>query len=121
MIARVRPCRWSLPGAPWARALLLGGPLLLPFLLSGFSPLPQDRFDPQPILHRAERRTAQGVGVSTWEHPRTNFTGDPYVTDGLRAVLWLSSAPVSYHRVVTRWPRPESDQPLPDPRRTPRP
>ena len=62
-----------------------------------------------------------GVGVSTWDHPRRNYTGDPYVTDGLRAVLWLSSAPVSYHRVVTRWPRPESDQPLPDPRRTPRP
>jgi LssY C-terminus len=62
-----------------------------------------------------------GVGVSTWNHPRRNDTGDPYVTDGLRAVLWLSSAPVTYHRVVTRWPRPESDQPLPDPRRTPRP
>ena len=62
-----------------------------------------------------------GVGVSTWNHPRTNYTGDPYVTDGLRAVLWLSSAPVTYHRVVTRWPKAAANRPVPDPRRTPRP
>jgi hypothetical protein len=62
-----------------------------------------------------------GVGVSTWNNPRTNYTGDPYVTDGLRAVLWLSSAPVTYHRVVTRWPKAAANQPVPDPRSMPRP
>jgi hypothetical protein len=29
----------------------------------------------------------QGVGVSTREEPRFNYTGDPYYTDGLRVVL----------------------------------
>ena len=33
----------------------------------------------------------EGVGVSERDTPRRNLTGDPYVTDGFRAVLILSS------------------------------
>jgi hypothetical protein len=32
-------------------------------------------------------------------HPRTNLTGDPYITDGLRLVVFLSPTPVSTPRV----------------------
>jgi len=35
-----------------------------------------------------------GVGEATSDQPRRNLTGDPYFTDGLRAVLFLSSSPV---------------------------
>ncbi len=31
-----------------------------------------------------------GVGAATYSEPRGNLTGDPYFTDGLRAVMWLS-------------------------------
>lgn len=36
----------------------------------------------------------RGVGESTRERPRTNLTGDPYITDGMRLVVWLSEEPV---------------------------
>lgn len=36
----------------------------------------------------------RGVGQATPERPRTNLTGDPYFTDGLRLVVWVSSDPV---------------------------
>lgn len=42
---------------------------------------------------------AKGVGAATIESPRTNYTGDPYWTDGLRLVMWLSADPVNYHQV----------------------
>ncbi len=35
-----------------------------------------------------------GVGPASYESPRGNLTGDPYFTDGLRAIMWLSSTPV---------------------------
>jgi len=35
-----------------------------------------------------------GVGVSTLDQPRVNAGGDPYFTDGLRAVLFIASEPV---------------------------
>jgi hypothetical protein len=35
-----------------------------------------------------------GVGVSTLRKPRVNAGGDPYFTDGLRAVLFIASEPV---------------------------
>ena len=35
-----------------------------------------------------------GVGVSTMTEPRVNAGGDPYFTDGLRAVLFVASEPV---------------------------
>jgi len=31
-----------------------------------------------------------GVGAAAYGSPRGNLTGDPYFTDGLRAVIWLS-------------------------------
>jgi hypothetical protein len=41
----------------------------------------------------------KGVGVSDLSEPRGNLTGDPYVTDGYRVVLWVSSDPVSLEKV----------------------
>lgn len=38
----------------------------------------------------------KGVGSAPMESPRQNLTGDPYFTDGLRAVLWVSSQPVAF-------------------------
>ena len=59
----------------------------------------------------------EGVGAAPPEKPRFNYTGDPYETDGLRAVLWLTAQPVSYHRVATQWPPPQG--PVPGPRLAP--
>lgn len=47
-----------------------------------------------------------GVGPASLEQPRFNFTGDPYFTDGYRAVLWLSPSAISTRNVTTRWPLP---------------
>jgi hypothetical protein len=48
-----------------------------------------------------------GVGAAPISMPRTNLTGDPYFTDGLRAVLWVSSDPVPFERVqFIKWERP---------------
>lgn len=47
---------------------------------------------------------AKGVGAATVESPRANYTGDPYWTDGLRLVMWLSAEPVGYHQVeAVQW------------------
>ena len=40
-----------------------------------------------------------GVGEAPLSRPRQNLTGDPYVTDGLRAVLWVSGQPVPFDAV----------------------
>jgi hypothetical protein len=37
----------------------------------------------------------KGVGRAGPDHPRVNLTGDPYFTDGLRAVMVISSKPAS--------------------------
>jgi len=37
----------------------------------------------------------KGVGRVQQDHPRVNLTGDPYFTDGLRAVMVMSSKPAS--------------------------
>jgi hypothetical protein len=42
---------------------------------------------------------AKGVGPAATQNPRFNYTGDPYWTDGLRLVMWLSIEPVAYNRV----------------------
>lgn len=34
-----------------------------------------------------------GVGTAPIGSPRANLTGDPYITDGLRVVLWIASDP----------------------------
>jgi hypothetical protein len=36
-----------------------------------------------------------GVGEAPFEAPRENLTGDPYFTDGRRAVMWVAEEPVS--------------------------
>jgi hypothetical protein len=41
----------------------------------------------------------KGVGAAPPDNPRVNFTGDPYWTDGLRLVMWLSNEPVTYQKV----------------------
>jgi len=35
----------------------------------------------------------EGVGAAAIDAPRANPTGDPYITDGLRVVLWVASQP----------------------------
>jgi hypothetical protein len=44
-----------------------------------------------------------GVGVSRSEQPRTNYTGDPYVTDGRRAVFWMVPQPIRPRQALARW------------------
>jgi hypothetical protein len=48
------------------------------------------------LHHDAVSRFAfvRGVGEATHEKPRYNLTGDPYITDGMRLVVWISSEPV---------------------------
>ena len=51
----------------------------------------------------------RGVGAATPQAPRTNYTGDPYFTDGLRAVMWMSDTPVTYEHIESvHW------EPLPE-------
>ena len=58
--------------------------------------LMQDLFYSQSLLRYA---FAKGVGAAPPENPRGNYTGDPYWTDGLRLVMWLSQEPISYQKV----------------------
>ena len=41
----------------------------------------------------------KGVGPASYDQPRANLTGDPYFTDGNRAVLWVSSQPSAFSDV----------------------
>lgn len=41
----------------------------------------------------------KGVGHASFEAPRYNYTDDPYFTDGLRLVLFLSKNPVTYEEI----------------------
>jgi hypothetical protein len=46
----------------------------------------------------------KGVGAAPISEPRGNLTGDPYFTDGYRAVLWISSDPIDFEEVeFVRW------------------
>ena len=46
----------------------------------------------------------RGVGMATESSPRKNLTDDPYITDGMRMVIWLSSTPVpSHHALDLGW------------------
>ena len=50
----------------------------------------------------------KGVGSASMESPRQNLAGDPYFTDGLRGVLWVSSQPVSLAKFeCTGWEKPK--------------
>ena len=49
----------------------------------------------------------KGVGAVPPSQPRQTRTGDPYFTDGYRAVVWLSSRPVALSEVeFVEWERP---------------
>jgi len=49
----------------------------------------------------------KGVGAAPILEPRANLTGDPYFTDGYRAVLWVSSKPISFQDVeFVEWENP---------------
>lgn len=41
----------------------------------------------------------EGVGPATTVSPRYNYTKDPYYTDGLRVVMLLGEAPLSYDQI----------------------
>jgi len=42
----------------------------------------------------------RGVGAASEEQPRHNLTDDPYLTDGMRMVLWLSQEEVLPHQAI---------------------
>ena len=44
---------------------------------------------------------ARGVGEVPQDNPRGNLTGDPWFTDGLRLVLWISSEPTTFDQIET--------------------
>jgi hypothetical protein len=45
-----------------------------------------------------------GVGAASMDEPGHNLTGDPYFTDGYRAVLWPSSKPVDISDIdLVKW------------------
>jgi hypothetical protein len=56
----------------------------------------QDLWYSQGLLKFA---LVKGVGAAPISEPRGNLTGDPYFTDGLRAVLWVSSDPMDLEDV----------------------
>ena len=41
----------------------------------------------------------RGVGAASFDEPRGNLTGDPYFTDGLRVVMWVSGSPVGFDEI----------------------
>jgi hypothetical protein len=46
----------------------------------------------------------EGVGAAPIDAPRGNLTGDPYITDGLRVVLWVASDPTDINDIeILRW------------------
>jgi hypothetical protein len=58
----------------------------------------------------------KGVGAAPISEPRGNLTGDRYFTDGLRAVLWVSSDPMDLEDVqFLEWEMPPVTGPVPGP------
>jgi len=54
----------------------------------------------QSLLHHdaiSQFGFVKGVGMAGEEQPRVNLTDDPYFTDGMRLVVWLSRTPVPPH------------------------
>lgn len=50
-----------------------------------------------------------GVGPATASRPRENLTGDPYFTDGLRAVILLDPGPIPLDRIQSlHWETPNT-------------
>jgi hypothetical protein len=64
----------------------------------------QDLLYSQSLLRYAY---VKGVGEASYDLPRTNVTGDPYFTDGLRLVMWVCGDPVDMEEVDdVRWESP---------------
>ena len=60
----------------------------------------------------AEFGFVRGVGAASYSEPRENLTGDPYFTDGLRAVFVLSEKPTPTNEIKLLkwdWPREYKD------------
>lgn len=61
----------------------------------------------------------RGVGAASYDEPRKNLTGDPYFTDGLRVVLFVSSEPVSISEIEVLdlgvYGEPQADNTRPEP------
>ena len=57
------------------------------------------------LHHDAVSRFAfvRGVGEASPEKPRFNLTGDPYITDGNRLVIWISREPVPPDRAENQY------------------
>ena len=56
-----------------------------------------------------------GVGAAPYSEPRENLTGDPYFTDGLRAVLVLSEKPTPINQIkLLNWDWPPEYKDLAD-------
>lgn len=55
------------------------------------------------LLHYRIERLGfiRGVGEAPHDHPRTNLTGDPYFTDGIRLVAFLADEPVPAEKVAS--------------------
>jgi hypothetical protein len=48
----------------------------------------------------------RGVGASSMPHPQVNLTGDPYLTDGLRLVVFLNEPRQAFDQIeVLDWER----------------
>ncbi|MGC1682401.1 MAG: LssY C-terminal domain-containing protein, partial [Pseudolabrys sp.] len=48
----------------------------------------------------------RGVGTSSMPHPQVNLTGDPYLTDGLRLVVFLNEPRQAFDQIeVLDWER----------------
>ena len=53
---------------------------------------------------------AAGVGARSPEAPGLNLTDDPFITDGLRVIMFLSEEPVSYENMLYfEWEEPGRD------------
>jgi hypothetical protein len=62
----------------------------------------------------------KGAAAAPYQEPRRNLTGDPYYTDGLRAVIELSSGAVNPAQVIQKaWEDPP-DKSIPPPAPTDR-
>ena len=56
-----------------------------------------------------------GVGAAPYSEPRENLTGDPYFTDGLRAVFVLSEKPTPINEIkLLKWDWPPEYKDLAD-------
>jgi hypothetical protein len=49
--------------------------------------------------HLGQAGYTKGVGPSSLKEPRYNYTDDPYYTDGLRLVLFLTDDDIAYDRI----------------------